>query len=256
MDIVSRRHDATGTLTHLVIEGDDAVLIDPVLDFDAATGVTSTETLESWRALVALRRVRVHAVLETHVHADHLSGARWWKAQLGGQVLIGRRVTEVQERFGGVPGAGFDRLVRDGEVLHLGAVTVEVRETPGHTPACVSYRVGDAVFTGDALCNPDNGVGRCDFPGGDARVLYSSIRGKLFTLPPETRVFAGHDYPVNGRGVQFSSTIGEQRAHNVQLRDGISVETFVEARAARDASLAPPRLMAPSLKANIGAAAR
>ncbi|MGV3619985.1 MAG: MBL fold metallo-hydrolase [Archangium sp.] len=256
MQIVSRRHDETGTLTHLVLDGTDALLVDPVLDFDLTTGRTSSATLESWRALVELRQLRVHAVLETHVHADHLSGAQWWRANFGGQVLIGHRVVEVQRRFGGAPGRGFDRLLRDGEVVQFGALTVEVLETPGHTPACVSYRVGDAVFTGDALCNPDNGVGRCDFPGGDARALYASVHGRLYSLPTQTRVFPGHDYPVDRRAVVFSSTIGEQRAGNVQLRDDTSEEAFVAARAARDATLAAPRLMAPSLQANIGAGAR
>lgn len=261
MDIVTRHDDVTGTLTHLVSEGVDAVLIDPVLDFDVH-GVSSRQ-LEAWVSLVELRGLRVHAVLDTHVHADHLSGARWWKDRFGAPICIGDGIRAVQAKLRTAIGRDdvvadghqFDRLLHDGERLEFGELKLHVLATPGHTPACVSFLVGDAVFTGDSLCNPDNGVGRCDFPGADAGALYDSITNKLFTLPLETRVFPGHDYP-NGRAMRACATIAEQRSSNVQLRDGVRREDFVTVRRARDATLSPPKLFLPSLRANIDAGAR
>jgi len=264
VDVITHHDPTTGTLTHLVFEGADAVLIDPVLDFDAARDERSSSSLESLASVVAARKLHVHAVLETHVHADHLSGARWWKERFGAPILIGHRVREVQHTLRkaiGRPelaadGHQFDALVHDGDELAFGALRLRVLETPGHTPACVSFLAGDAVFTGDSLCNPDNGVGRCDFPGGDASAMYTSVVTRLFVLPPTTRVFPGHDYPQNGRGVRTWCTLDEHRRTNVQLRDGISREAFVEARTARDATLKPPTLFLPSLRANLEAGAR
>ncbi len=264
MDVVTRHHQGTGTLTHLVCEGADAVLIDPVLEFDAVTGTTSTAALEAWASMVEVRGLTVHAVLETHVHADHLSGARWWAARFGTPIFIGHRIREVQATLRTeigredlvADGRHFDRLLHDGEVLQFGALSARVLETPGHTPACVSYVIQDAVFTGDALCNPDNGVGRCDFPGADAGALYEAITSKLYALPPDTRVFPGHDYPVAGRAVRHWASVAEQRAANVQLRDGVARDAFVTARHSRDATLSPPKLLWQSLRANIDAGAR
>lgn len=257
MEIVTRFHDGTGTLTHLVIEGSDAVLIDPVIDFDPTTAKTSAALLESWASLVELRGLRLHAVLETHVHADHLSGARWWNTKFGTPIFISHRIREVQQRLRAEvnDGSQFDRLLHDGDLLKFGALEVRVLETPGHTQTCLSFVIGDAVFTGDSLCNPDNGVGRCDFPGADAGAMFDSVTKKLFTLPLETRVFPGHDYPVAGRAVRACASIAEQRASNVQLRDGVSRADFVAVRTARDATLNPPRLLQPSLRANIEAGA-
>lgn len=253
----------TWTATYVVHAGPDtaAVVIDPVLDYDPKSGRTTTASAERVAAHVRRLGLQVQWILETHAHADHLSAAPWLRAQLGGRIGIGERITDVQKVFAGVfhlepgfltDGSQFDHLFRDGETFAVGELSVEVVHVPGHTPACVAYRVGDAVFVGDTLFMSDLGTARCDFPGGNAHALYASIR-RLLALPPETRLFMCHDYPPAGREVRFESTVAEQRAHNIHVHDGIGEDTFVEMRTRRDATLEMPVLILPSVQVNIRA---
>ncbi|MBS7662841.1 MBL fold metallo-hydrolase [Pseudomonas lalucatii] len=235
-------------------------IIDPVLDYDAAAGRTSHAGAERLVAHVRAQGLRVDWVLETHVHADHLSAAAYIKAELGGQLGIGARITEVQATFaklfncGGdfvADGRQFDRLFADGEAFGVGTLAARALHTPGHTPACMTYLIGDAAFVGDTLFMPDYGTARCDFPGGDARALYRSIR-RLFELPGQTRVFLCHDYKAPGRDhYQYQTTVAEQRAHNVQVREGIDEASFVAMRRARDAELNVPALILPAVQVNM-----
>ncbi len=249
----------TFTLTYVVSEGADAVIIDPVLDYDPASSRTTTTSIDKVLEYVAEQNLRVHFALETHAHADHLSAAQIVNKRLGAKLAIGARITEVQKTFQRVfdlpkletNGAQFDRLLAHGEVLQAGALSVRVLATPGHTPACVSYAIGDAVFTGDALFIEDYGTGRTDFPGGSADDLYRSIHEVLYALPPETRVFVGHDYQPGGRAVRSETTIAASRAHNVHLRAGTTHEQFVALRRDRDRGLNAPRLLYPSVQVNI-----
>lgn len=251
----------TFTLTYVVYDPTtrDAVIIDPVLDYDPQTGRTGTRALDPVVAFVKAEGLKVHYALETHAHADHLSAGPWLRAELGAHVAIGRRITEVQTTFKGLldlthlatDGSQFDRLLDDHERFSAGALSILALPTPGHTPACLSYLVGDAVFTGDALFIEDYGTGRCDFPKGDATALYRSVHDGLYALPPETRVFVGHDYLPNGRAVRAETTIGASKAHNVQLTHDTSRDAFVKMRDARDASLAAPRLLWPSIQVNV-----
>ncbi|MBK6462615.1 MAG: MBL fold metallo-hydrolase [Myxococcales bacterium] len=253
---------ATYTLTYVVYDEAtrDAVVIDPVLDYDAGAAATSTTSLDALGAFVAQHGLRVHFALETHAHADHVSGGAVLRKRLGAQVIVGARITEVQRTFRGVfdlgdafaiDGSQFDRLVTEGERLEAGSLSVGVLETPGHTPACVSFLIGDAVFTGDALFVEDYGTGRCDFPAGSASALYTSVHERLYALPDETRVFVGHDYQPGGRELRFETTIGASRAHNVHIRQDTSRAQFVHLRESRDATLAPPRLLFPSVQLNV-----
>lgn len=256
---------ATHTVTYLV---DDpatgaAVIIDPVLDFDAASGRTSTASLERILDRVAARGLTLERVLETHAHADHLTGADEIRRRTGAPIGIGRRITEVQKVFAVLfethdvtaDGVVFDSLYADGERFALGSLQVEVLHTPGHTPACVSYAVGDAVFTGDTLFMPDYGTARCDFPGGDARTLFRSIQ-RLLALPPETRLFVGHDYLPEGRAdFRWETTVAAQKAGNVHVGAGRSEDDFVALRETRDATLKAPQLILPALQINIRAGA-
>jgi glyoxylase-like metal-dependent hydrolase (beta-lactamase superfamily II) len=256
---------STFTLTYVVWDPvtRDGIVIDPVLDYVLAGSVVSTEAVDRVSGFLRREGVRLRAVLETHAHADHLSGSQVLRARFPGAIVaIGEHICEVQEVFKGVFGLGeafvadgrqFDRLLADGEVLQAGSVAVGVIATPGHTPACVCYRVGDAVFTGDALFMPDYGTGRCDFPRGSAEALYRSVTRRLYTLPGSTRVFVGHDYMPGGRPLAFETTIAAQRAGNVQLPAGRSEADFVAFRQARDATLEVPRLLYPSLQVNIRA---
>lgn len=255
---------ATWTLTYVVWDpaSHDAVVIDPVLDFDPASGRVAETSVDAVRAYLTEHRLALRAILETHAHADHLSGAQALKRTHDAPVMIGANITKVQEVFRGffdlgphfaVDGSQFDRLLADGEQVQLGSLAVVVLHTPGHTPACASYRIGDAVFTGDALFAPDYGVGRCDFPAGDAAALYHSVHERLYALPDATRVFFGHDYQPGGRALLTHSTIGEEKAKNVQLRSETSQADFVALRTARDATLAAPRLLLPSVQVNIDA---
>ena len=255
--------ERTSTLTYVVFDeaSRDAVIIDPVLDFDPGGGKVWTESVEKVAAFIDEQKLKVHYVLETHAHADHLSGSQWLKQRFGAKVAVSRRITEVQDVFKNVfnwpdfpaDGRHFDRLLQDGEVVKAGALSVEVIATPGHTPACVSFKTGDAVFTGDALFQDDVGVGRCDFPRGDAGVLYDSVVKRLFTLPDATRLFVGHDYPPAGRTWKASTTVADAKQRNVQLTAKTEREDFVARRTARDRTLAAPRLLYPSLQVNIAA---
>lgn len=253
--------ERTFTLTYVVFDEAtrDAVIIDPVLDYEPTGGRLFLESVERVAAFVEEHQLKVHLVLETHAHADHLSGSQWLKQRYGAKVAIGARITEVQAVFKEVfdlpglatDGRQFDRLLSDGEVLNAGALRIQVLETPGHTPACVSFQVEDAVFTGDALFLDDVGVGRCDFPRGDAGALHDSVTKKLFTLPDATRLFVGHDYPPAGRTWRAMTTVGSAKASNVQLTAAMPKAAFVEKRTARDRTLSPPRLLFPSVQVNV-----
>jgi glyoxylase-like metal-dependent hydrolase (beta-lactamase superfamily II) len=255
---------STSTLTYVVHdpESRDAVVIDPVLDYDPLTSSVGTKSTEAVFEHVARERLKVHWVLETHAHADHLSASQLLKSKLGGRIAIGRRITEVQQTFKDVfdlgegfrtDGSQFDHLLSDGATLQAGKLVVGVIATPGHTPACVTYRIEDAVFTGDALLIEDYGTGRCDFPRGSADELYTSIHEKLYALPDETRVFVGHDYRPLGRALRCETTIAASKEANVQLRADTTREEFVARRSTRDARLEPPRILYPSIQVNIDA---
>ncbi|MFO0652476.1 MAG: MBL fold metallo-hydrolase [Polyangiales bacterium] len=254
---------ATYTLTFVVYDeaSHDAVVIDPVLDYDPGASQTSTTSVDAISKFVEREGLTLRYVLETHAHADHLSGSQLLKRRHGAKVAIGARITEVQETFKAVfdlgpefraDGSQFDRLVVDGETLDAGALAVKVIATPGHTPACVSYLVGDALFTGDALFIEDYGTGRCDFPRGSAAELYDSVQ-KLYALPDETRVFVGHDYQPGGRALRFETTIGASKRENIQLRASTAKDDYVSFRRARDATLSPPRLLLASVQVNVNA---
>ena len=255
-------HPATSTLTYLVVDPRtrDAVVIDPVLDYDPASGKLATDAIDRLAAAIRGRELAVHYVLETHAHADHLSGSQLLARRFGAKVAIGERIREIQAALSPVlglsasfpiDGSQFDRLLGDGEVVRAGALAIEVIATPGHTPACVSYRIGDAIFTGDALFVEDSGTGRCDFPRGSAEALYDSVHDRLYALPPDTRVFVGHDYQPGGRPLAYASTIGREREHNTQLRAATRKADYVAFRTARDRTLGAPRLLWPSLQVNL-----
>lgn len=251
----------TWTLTHLVWDPAtrDAVVIDPVLDFDALRVRTHTASLRSVLAVVAEQGLTLRWSLETHAHADHISGGARLRELTGCRLAIGRAITDVQALFAGVfgldtptDGSQFDQLVGDGDLLEAGGLEVRALTTPGHTPACVTWHIGDALFTGDALFMPDQGTGRCDFPRGSADTLYTSLR-KLYAFPDDTRVFVGHDYQPGGRAVAWETTIGASKAANIQLRGDTGREDFVRFRTERDATLAPPNLIFQSIQCNIDA---
>ena len=255
----------TWTITYVVHggPGTPCAIIDSVLDYDPKSGRTDTVAADKVIAYVRANDLAVAWILETHAHADHLSAACYLKSQLGGRIAIGDQITRVQKVFKGIfnlepefrpDGLQFDVLLADGASLALGPFTGEVMAVPGHTPACVAYRFGDAVFVGDTLFMPDVGTARCDFPGGDARTLHASI-GRLLSLPPQTRLFMCHDYPPQGRGVVFETTVAEQRARNIHVHDGISADEFVQMRTRRDATLEMPVLILPAVQINIRAGA-
>lgn len=237
-----------------------AAVIDPVLDYDARTGRVWSESVNTVLAAADARGLQVERVLETHAHADHLSGAQLLKRATGARLGVGARITEVQKTFAPMFGAldvtadgsAFDDRFEDGETFKLGELEVRVMHTPGHTPACVTYLIGDAAFVGDTLFMPDYGTARCDFPGGDARTLYRSIR-RILELPPETRIFVGHDYPSGaGRDAPaWETTVAAERASNKHVGGGADEDGFVKMRTARDAALDPPGLLMPSLQVNI-----
>jgi glyoxylase-like metal-dependent hydrolase (beta-lactamase superfamily II) len=257
--------ERTSTMTYVVYDPatHDAVVIDPVLDYEPAGSAVSYESVDDVTAFVRSEGLRVHFVLETHAHADHLSGSQVLKRRFpSAKTAIGRRITEVQRVFKGVfdlpedfptDGRQFDRLLDDGEVIEAGSLRFEVIFTPGHTPACASYRFDDSIFTGDALFMPDVGTGRCDFPAGSARDLYRSITGRIYPLPDDTRIFVGHDYPPEGRPLAFETTVGAQKRDNVQLPAGRSEVDFVRFRTQRDAGLSAPRLLFQSVQVNVDA---
>lgn len=253
--------EPTFTLTYIVWDNAtrDAVVIDPVLNFDPLAWQTSTQGIDALLAFIKEHHLNVHYILETHAHADHLTGAQLLKERLRIPVVIGEHITLVQRTFKLVfdlddtfstSGEQFDKLVSDGEHLQAGALLVEVLATPGHTPACVTYKIGDAVFTGDSLFMDDYGTGRADFPNGSSSALYDSIHGRLYSLPDATRVFVGHDYLPEGRQLRYETTIGASKERNPLLRQDTTKDAFVAARNQRDAGLAPPALIYQSLQVN------
>lgn len=253
----------TNTVSYLVVDPvtNDAAVVDPVLDFDPASGKVDTRSADAILAAAKAGRQRIVMVLETHAHADHLSAAPYFKVRTGALIGIGEHIRDVQKIFRPVfaaddlktDGSDFDRLFKDGERFKIGELEVEVLHTPGHTPADVSYKIGDAVFVGDTLFMPDYGTARADFPGGDARQLYRSIR-KLLSMPRETSLFMCHDYKAPGRDeYKWETSVGEQREHSVHVSDDVGEDAFVAMREARDASLSPPKLLLPSIQTNIRA---
>lgn len=256
--------EPTFTATHVVHDPATrrAAIIDSVLDFDQPSGRTKTASAEAVVAYVKAEGLVVDWILETHAHADHLSAAPFLQAQLGGKIVIGAAITTVQQTFAkvfnepasfAVDGSQFDQLMADGAPFMLGAIPAMALHVPGHTPACLAYIIGDAVFVGDTLFMPDYGTARCDFPGGNARTLYRSIR-RLMELPDETKVFLCHDYlGPDRKDYVWETTIAAQRDGNIQVRQGISEEAFVTMRETRDATLAMPRLILPSVQVNIRA---
>jgi glyoxylase-like metal-dependent hydrolase (beta-lactamase superfamily II) len=256
--------EATFTVSYVVTDPATraCAIIDSVLDFDPASGRTHRESADAVIAYVQGEGLKVEWILETHVHADHLSAAPYLKQKLGGKLGIGFNITVVQNTFGKVFNAGtdfardgsqFDHLFTDGESFSIGNIKARAIHTPGHTPACMAYVIGDAAFVGDTLFMPDYGTARCDFPGGDARQLFRSIQ-KLFALPPETRLFMCHDYKAPGRDeYRWETTVAEERARNIHVRDGIVEDEFVAMRTKRDATLDMPRLILPSVQINMRA---
>ncbi|MBN2629566.1 MAG: MBL fold metallo-hydrolase [Rhodobacteraceae bacterium] len=256
--------EATNTITYLVVEpeGRACAVIDSVLDFDYASGRTDTRSADAVIAFIRDNALDVQWILETHVHADHLSAAPYIQERVGGKIGIGERITVVQNTFGKIfnegtrfqrDGSQFDQLFREGDSFHIGQLRGDVLHTPGHTPACLTYVIGDAAFVGDTLFMPDFGTARCDFPGGSAETLYDSVQ-KVMALPDETRIFVGHDYKAPGREeFAWETTVGAQKARNIHVGAGKSREDFVAMRTTRDATLAMPRLIIPSLQVNMRA---
>lgn len=249
----------TFTVTYVVWDADsrDAIVIDPVLDYDPAASRTSDANLKPLLSFLNEHSLKLRGALDTHAHADHISGSVYLRAELGVPIVIGAGIRSSQATFRkilGLPesvlcdGFQFEKLAAPGEVLSLGALKVQGLDTKGHTPGCVSYWVGDAVFTGDALFMEDYGTGRTEFPGGSAEVLYHSVTQVLYSLPEATRVFVGHDC---GRDLKYETTIASQKRSNVQIREGVSLEEFVQFRTERDRSLAAPRLLFPSVQINV-----
>jgi glyoxylase-like metal-dependent hydrolase (beta-lactamase superfamily II) len=254
---------ATWTVSYVVYEkeGSACAIIDSVLDYDHKSGRTRTISADKLIAFVREKNLQVVWILETHAHADHLSAAPYLRKHLGGKIAIGEAITGVQKIFKDIfnlepefkaDGSQFDHLLKDGEAFAIGALTTQVMSVPGHTPACMAYQVGDAVFVGDTLFMPDVGTARCDFPGGDAHQLYASIR-KLLSLPDETRLFMCHDYPPDGREPVWETTVAAQRKGNIHVHDGVSEADFVKMRTVRDATLEMPVLILPSIQVNIRA---
>lgn len=256
--------EATNTVTYVVIEpqGSACAVVDSVLDFDYASGHTDTRSADAVISFIKANNLDLHWILETHVHADHLSAAPYIQQRLGGKIGIGDRITIVQDTFGKVfnegtefqrDGSQFDQLFKEGDSIHIGQMRADVLHTPGHTPACLTYVIGDAAFVGDTLFMPDFGTARCDFPGGSAETLFDSVQ-KILALPEETRIFVGHDYKAPGRDdYAWETTVGAQKALNIHIKSGKTREEFVAMRQSRDATLAMPRLIIPSLQINMRA---
>lgn len=261
--IASFFDNVTGTVTYVVYDekGGQAAVIDPVLDYDPKSGRTRTASAERVVAFVREQGLQLEWIIETHAHADHLSASHFLKEQLGGKIAIGEHIRTVQGVFKKIfnlggdfveDGRQFDYLFKEGEHFAIGKLQAEVLFVPGHTPADMAYKVGDAVFVGDTLFMPDVGTARCDFPGGDAHSLYQSIR-KLLSLPEQTRLFMCHDYPPAGREPAWETTVAAQRQQNIHVHDGVTEEQFVAMRQARDATLEMPVLILPSIQVNIRA---
>lgn len=254
---------ATWTVTYVVYEqeGSACAIIDSVLDYDPKSGRTRTDSADKVIAFVREKKLTVEWILETHAHADHLTAAPYLKQHLGGKTAIGDHINTVQQVFKGIfnlepefstDGSQFDHLLKEGEHFSIGALSVKTMYVPGHTPACVAYHIGDAVLVGDTMFMPDVGTARCDFPGGDAKTLYASVK-KILSLPDETRLFMCHDYPPTDRPVAFETTVSEQRRKNIHVHDGISEAAFVDMRTKRDATLEMPVLILPAVQINIRA---
>jgi glyoxylase-like metal-dependent hydrolase (beta-lactamase superfamily II) len=267
MHIEGHFDSATWTISYLVMDRDSkqCALIDSVLDYDPKSGRTNTKSADTLVARVHELGAKVEWLIETHVHADHLSAAPYLKDKVGGKTVIGEHITTVQNVFGKLFNAGtefardgsqFDRLTRDEDTFSIGALTVRAMHTPGHTPACMTYVISDgddvAAFVGDTLFMPDYGTARCDFPGGDPRILYRSIH-RVLSLPAHTRLYMCHDYLPGGRELQYISTVADERETNIHVRDGISEDEFVAMRTARDATLSMPVLILPSVQINMRA---
>jgi glyoxylase-like metal-dependent hydrolase (beta-lactamase superfamily II) len=257
-------HEPTNTVSYVLKDpqSNACAIIDPVLDFDPASGLTSPISAQAIAAFVETNKLHAEWILEPHAHADHVSAAPYLKERLGGRTGIGANITIVQKVFGKIFNAGadfhrdgsqFDALFDDGAEIDIGGLRGRAIHTPGHTPACMTYIFGDAAFIGDTLFMPDYGTARCDFPGGDARQLYRSIQ-TILALPPQMRLFLCHDYLPPGRTeYRWETTVAEQRAHNIQINDGVAEDQFVEARKRRDATLDMPRLILPSVQVNMRA---
>lgn len=263
-DVTAFFDEPTFTVSYVVKDPDSnaCAIVDSVLDFDQASGRTSRASADEIIRFVRDNDLSVEWILETHVHADHLSAAPYLKTEVGGKTAIGWNVARVQDVFGDLfnaeagfarDGSQFDHLLKDGEEIQIGGLTLKAMWTPGHTPACMTYVIGDAAFVGDTLFMPDFGTARCDFPGGDAATLYQSIQ-KIFSLPPETRLFMCHDYKAPGRDeFVWETTVADEKAGNIHVKDGTSEEDFVRFRTERDATLAMPRLILPSVQVNMRA---
>jgi len=263
-DVTAFFDEDTFTVSYVVACPDtqQCAIVDSVLDFDPASGRTATTSADQVIAFIQDQGLTLDWILETHVHADHLSAAPYLKDKIGGKLAIGDQITVVQDVFGKLFNAGtafqrdgrqFDTLLKDGDTLKIGDLTLIAMHTPGHTPACMTYVIGDAAFVGDTLFMPDFGTARCDFPGGDARTLYRSIQ-RIFALPPETRLFMCHDYKAPGRDhYAWETTVAEEKARNIHVHDGASEEDFVTMRTQRDATLSMPRLILPSVQINMRA---
>ena len=263
-DITAFFDEATNTISYIVCDpnGSACAVIDSVLDFDFASGRTDTRSADKLIKFVKENKLDVQWLLESHVHADHLSAAPYIQMEVGGKIGIGSHITDVQETFGKIfnegtefqrDGSQFDKLFVEGDTFHIGQLRGDVLHTPGHTPACMTYVIGDAAFVGDTLFMPDFGTARCDFPGGSSENLFASIQ-KILTLPDATRIFVGHDYKAPGREhYAWETTVGEQKKKNIHIKSGKSKEDFVKLRDERDAKLAMPKLIVPSLQINMRA---
>jgi glyoxylase-like metal-dependent hydrolase (beta-lactamase superfamily II) len=253
----------TWTVTYVVYEkpGSPCAIIDSVLGYDPKSGRTNTRMADEVIEFVKENSLKVDWILETHAHADHVTAAPYLKSKLGGQIAIGDHISVVQGVFKGIfnlesgfltDGSQFDRLLKDGETIHFGNLSLHAIFVPGHTPACMAYQIGDSIFVGDTMFMPDVGTARCDFPGGNASVLYQSMK-KILSYPPTTRLFMCHDYPPNNRPIQYETTVAEERKSNIHMHDGISEEQFIEMRTKRDATLEMPVLILPAIQVNIRA---
>lgn len=263
-EVASFFDPVTKNVTHVVADPETGAcaIIDPLLDFDLASGRTSTASADKVAAYISGKGLAVSWIIDTHIHADHVSAAPYLGSKLGGKVATGHRITQVQAIFGKLfnveadfryDGSQFDHLFDDDETYLIGSIEARAIPTPGHTPACMTHLIGDAAFVGDTLFMPDYGTARCDFPGGDAHTLYHSIQ-RIYELPDDTRIFLNHDYLPDGRSnFAWQTSVVDQRRTNIHVRDGISEEEFVTMRSARDATLSPPDLMVPSVQVNMRA---
>ena len=253
----------TWTFTYVVYAGPGSacVVIDSVLDYDPKSGRTTTKSADQVVDFISAEQLKLTWILETHAHADHLTAAPYLQSKLGGKIVIGNHITNVQNVFKGVfnldarfatDGSQFDHLLQDGESLPFGELSLKALYVPGHTPACMAYEIGNSLFVGDTLFMPDVGTARCDFPGGDAKTLYQSIQ-KILAYPEETRLYMCHDYPPNDRPVEYCTTVGDEKRANIHVHAGITEEQFVNMRTQRDATLDMPNLILPSIQVNIRA---